>query len=124
MKMLIYPRYSLPFNGDDYPKLFQVKIVLLSLKLFFILTFASAQKYLDSLQQQLHKAKDDTTEVLALGALADYWGFIQFDSSINYARQTLDLSQKINYPYGKYLSNYSLFHAWNCKGDYPKALEA
>ena len=103
--------------------LFQTRIIVTTLNLFFILTFASPQKYVDSLQQELSKAKNDIEKILTLGSLADYWGFIQFDSSIFYARQTLELSQKVNYPYGKYLSYYSLFHAMNCKGDYPKALE-
>ena len=85
---------------------------------------ASAQQYLDSLQKQLGNAKEDTTKVLALGSIADYYGFIQFDSSIFYARQTLNLSEKLNYPYGRYLGYLSLFHASNCKGDFPKALEA
>jgi two-component system, NtrC family, sensor kinase len=85
---------------------------------------ASAQHYLDSLQRELSNAKEDTTKVLVLGSIADYYGFVQFDSSISYARQTLALSEKLNYPYGRYLAYLSLFHASNCKGDYPQALEA
>ena len=89
-------------------------------------TFASAQQnYLDSLQDKLsHSKNDDTTRVLALSSLADYYGFIQFDSCLFYATQTLKLSQKLNYIYGKFLGYLGTFHGLNSQGNYPMALEA
>ena len=89
-----------------------------------IITFASGQKrYLDSLHQMLSDGKQDTANVLVLSALADYYGFNQFDSSIHYARKTIDLSEKIDYPYGSFLGLRSLFYAYNCQGNYSSALE-
>ena len=78
---------------------------------------------LDQLHDRVNSPKEDTTKVLALNALADYYGFNQFDSSIFYARQTLDISEKINYPYGSFLGLRSLFYAYNCQGNYSRALE-
>jgi two-component system, NtrC family, sensor kinase len=101
-----------------------MKLLILTSLIVFLSGNASAQQYLDSLQKQLGNAKEDTTKVLTLGSIADYYAFVQFDSSSFYARQTVDLSEKLNYPYGRYLAYLSLFHASNCKGDYPKALEA
>ncbi|MEP6846507.1 MAG: hypothetical protein ABI861_10905, partial [Panacibacter sp.] len=93
-------------------------IVLVSL-------FATGQKrYLDSLYQLLNDGKEDTAHVLALSAMADYYGFNQFDSSIFYALKTIDLSEKTGYPYGSFLGLRSLFYAYNCQGNYSSALEA
>jgi two-component system, NtrC family, sensor kinase len=93
---------------------------------FFNLSVVTAQRsYLDSLKQQLDLAKDqDTSRVLALFSLADYYGFIQFDSCLFYAAQTSELSQKLNYPYGKFLGYWSTFHGLNSQGNYAKSLEA
>jgi two-component system, NtrC family, sensor kinase len=103
------------------------------MKFYFILilflssiVFTSAQQsnVLDSLQQELSKAKNDTSRVSALSSLADYYGFIQFDSSLFYAAKTSELSQKINYPLGSFLAYKSNFFAFNCQANYPRALEA
>jgi two-component system, NtrC family, sensor kinase len=103
-----------------------VKIFSLCLLLLFNVTSGSAQQhYLDSLRNQLNLAKgEDTSRVLALSSVADYYGFVQFDSSLFYATQILDLSQKINYTHGKILGYRSTFFAYNVKGNYPRALEA
>ncbi len=102
-----------------------MKYPLVVLIAVLITTFASGQKrYLDSLNQLLKDGKQDTANVLALSALADYYGFNQFDSSILYARKTIDLSEKVSYPYGSFLGLRSLFYAYNCQGNYSGALEA
>src|SRR5664279_5680504 len=96
---------------------------------FFFLTSVtstvSAQKtLLDSLSRQLIEApNEDTTRVLALSALADYYGFSQFDSSLYYANQASYLSQKLNYTYGLFRADRSIFFTLNCEGNYPSALE-
>ena len=92
---------------------------------FLILSFAVAQQTnLSRLQQKLSIAKnEDTIRVFALDSLAVYYGFIQFDSCLFYAAQTTELSQKLNYTYGRFLGYRSTFFALNCQGNYPKALE-
>jgi two-component system, NtrC family, sensor kinase len=97
---------------------------LLSLILFtsFSLT-ANAQQYFDSLQNTLKEANDDTSRILALAKLAEYYGFIRVDSTMFYAGQALDLSEKNNYPYGICVVQRSIFWAYNSQGNYPKALE-
>jgi two-component system, NtrC family, sensor kinase len=93
---------------------------------FLILTFASAQHtYLDSLKQRLsHSNNEDTARVSALFSLADYYGFLQFDSCLFYAAQTSELSKKLNYPFGKFQGYFATFHGLNCQANYPMALEA
>src|SRR5436309_1069427 len=100
------------------------KIIISIVLLSFLQPGFPQTKLIDSLKNQLLIVKDDTSKVLALGALADYYGFIQFDSSVFYGRQSLDLSNRINYQYGKLLGFRSMYFALNCQGNYPKALEA
>ena len=95
--------------------------------LFFLTPAFSAGQYnyLDSLRDNLiHSKKEDTTRALALSSLADYYGFIQFDSCLFYSAQTLKLSQKLNYTYGRFLGYLGTFHGLNSQGNYPMALEA
>ncbi len=83
------------------------------------------QGYLDSLHDQLNQAKkEDTTRVIALCSLADYYGFIQSDSCFFYASQSAKLSQKLNFIYGEYLTYLATFHGFNTQGNYPMALQA
>jgi two-component system, NtrC family, sensor kinase len=89
------------------------------------MTAPAQNHYLDSLELQLENSKsEDTFRVRALSTIADYYGFLQFDSSLLYATQVLRLSEKIKFSFGKYLGYRSMFFAFNCQGNYPKALEA
>ena len=103
------------------------------MKSFFLLfgfllidTIAAGQKtFSDSLHFQLSQAKkEDTNRVMALCALADYYGFIQSDSCFYYAAQSARLSEKLNYAYGEYFTYLATFHGFNTQGNYPKALQA
>ncbi|HMH34469.1 MAG TPA: ATP-binding protein [Puia sp.] len=97
---------------------------LFFLHVFFLFTMsARAQRFLDSLLTQLHNTKEDTEKINTIGALAQYYSFVRFDSSLYYANQAIDLAEKSNYPYGIYLADRSLFFANNVLGNYPKALE-
>ena len=55
--------------------------------------------------------------------LAGYYSTIQFDSTVLYARQTIDLAEKSNYNYGKFLGLLSICNANNVVGNYSRALE-
>jgi tetratricopeptide (TPR) repeat protein len=91
-----------------------------------VLSNASAQQtYLESLKQHLSDSKnEDSSRAAALFAVADYYGFLQFDSCLLYAAQTAALSKKLNYTYGKYLGYFATFHGLNCQANYPMALDA
>ncbi len=101
------------------------------LKILFLLLatccFAAAQQnhYLDSLRKILNsETKEDTFRVLALSYMADYYGFVQFDSSLFYANKEAELSDKLNFVHGKLLSYKSKFFAFNVTGNFPMALRA
>jgi hypothetical protein len=84
---------------------------------------ASAQPYFENLQEQVLQAKNDTSKVLALAKLAEYYGFIRTDSNLYYAQQALDLSARLKYLFGKCAAQRSIFWALNSQGNYPNALE-
>ena len=99
------------------------KGILIFLFFGFICNASGQIRRIDTLKRNLSLASNDTIRVLALSAMADYYGFIQFDSCLYYAKQTLDLSDRVNYPYGKYLGLRSMFFALNTQGNFPQALE-
>ena len=99
---------------------------ILSLTILFILSshFGKAQlDFLNGLYQKLNNSKEDTSKVLVMSDLADYYGFNQFDSCIAYSNKVVELSKKLDYPYGSFRGLRSLFFAYNSRANYPKALE-
>src|SRR5277367_754730 len=102
-----------------------MKQLFLLITFFLITNLAFAQvTYFDSLRQNLIRSnKEDTNRVIALFAVADYYGFIQFDSCLYYAAETASLSKKLGFKYGDYLGNRATFHGYNSKGNYPMALK-
>ncbi|HET7002196.1 MAG TPA: ATP-binding protein [Puia sp.] len=103
-----------------------MKLLFLLLAFLLMANVGSAQQtYVDSLHFLLNQAKkEDTTRVLALCSLADYYGFIQSDSCFYYASQATRLSEKLKYSYGEYWAHLATFHGFNTQGNYPKALQA
>ena len=102
-----------------------MKYIISILLVVIFQTVADAQHFLDSLRRQLDNARnEDTIRVRALGSLADYYGFLQFDSCLYYATRTADLSEKLNYPIGRFIAYRSRFFAFNTQGNFPRALEA
>ena len=92
--------------------------------LFLLLTVsASAQSRLDILHDQLRHQKEDSAKMKVTQQLAVYYSFIQFDSAVFYARQTLDLAEKLHDNYGKFNGLLSVLFANNTLGNYSKALE-
>ena len=93
--------------------------------LFFAgLQLSFAQQSLDSLRKQLDAAtKEDTNRVKALGAIANYYGFVQFDSAFFYAKKVAALSEKLDFEDGRLLSYQNRFFAYNVTGNFPMAME-
>jgi signal transduction histidine kinase len=100
-----------------------IKTLLLHCLLALIVLQVSAQHYYDGLHQQLKIEKDDTSKVLTLCDLAHYHAYTQSDSSQFYIDKAVELSEKINYPYGKLQALAAEFFAANFKSNYNKVLE-
>ncbi len=101
------------------------KYIVIILTILCSISSSAQRKFFDSLTEMLERSKgNDFSRVRALGEIADYYAFTDFDSCLIYSAKTIDLAKKINFPFGVYLGYYSRFHGMNCQGDYPKALEA
>src|SRR5689334_1059821 len=102
-----------------------MKSVLLYFSLLLMLQVSFAQQQpVDSLRRNLDAAtKEDTNRVKALAAVAIYYGFVQVDSALIYAKKVAELSEKLDYENGRLLSYQSRFFAFNVMGNFPMALE-
>ena len=69
-----------------------MKKLILLFVLFLVINPIFAQiTYFDSLKENLIQTqKEDTNQVIALFYVADYYGFIQFDSCLHYALRNED----------------------------------
>ena len=98
---------------------------IIILLLISSLTVQSQPSVLDGLRVEVNRSKPVSVErAAALGNLADFYAFLQFDSCIYYSSKTIELSTQLNFLYGMYLGYISAFHGMNCQGNFPKALEA
>jgi two-component system, NtrC family, sensor kinase len=77
----------------------------------------------DSLKIALEKMGDDTLRVRALLTLADYYYFKQPDTCLFYSTQALELSRKLDFPYGIQQSLLQQAEPLNFKGDVIQALK-
>ena len=84
---------------------------------------ARAQHFLDSLRNQYEKAADDTARIYGLYNIADYYAFVDFDSSQVYTEKALALCEKLKFQYGIFLVHHGEFFAYITRGSYPKAVE-
>jgi len=92
--------------------------------LFFLKTTTSlSQHYLDSLASGLRHASGSVDSVAALAKIADYYSFLNFDSSAYFSGRAIQIARSAHYLLGETLAYNSLFYAFNVKGNYPKALE-
>jgi signal transduction histidine kinase len=101
------------------------KIYFIFLIILHCLSGAAQHEFIDVLREKLvHAQGNDFAKVLALGDIADYYAFLQFDSCLIYSARTVELSKKINFTYGLYVGYMSTFHGMNCLGNYPEAMQA
>ena len=86
-----------------------IKSVLTGLIICISTHCASAQDYLQGLVRDLNAAKEDSARALVLDDLAFYYAFIRPDSTLYYARQAIDISEKIKFPPGVFYANRAIF---------------
>ncbi len=99
-------------------------IIFLSLFVFLIEVQSICQnKHSDSLTQTLASAKEDTSKVNSLISLARFYTFSYPDSGATFAKQGLQLAQKINYKSGEANCLSTLCLCSTFLGDYINALD-
>ena len=107
-------------------KVRSLKLFILLILLFFV-TISFSQKQgqtkLDSLLNELPKAKQDTNKVKILYGISGSYSTINLDKGIKYGEQALILATKLKWRKGiaKSLSNIGINYTY--KGDYQKAME-
>ena len=95
----------------------------LFLATMLVSTGVAQSKYTDSLNIELAKAKDDTSRVLILANLSYHHRYQNLDTAQVYAKQSLELTQKINFKRGESIAYQSIAVLYRLTGDYAKALE-
>ncbi|MFI5156953.1 MAG: ATP-binding protein [Chitinophagales bacterium] len=100
------------------------KAIFLILWISMLSSLGLAQSsYLDSLENNLKRAKDDTSRVLALVKIASYYAIIYPDSATYFGQQAIDLSLKLNYLNGVFRGYVTILFAINSTADYSKAMK-
>ncbi len=82
-----------------------------------------AQHFLDSLRDRLRQAKSDTDRIYALYDVADFFAFVDVDSSLRYSEKVIQQSDKLRFLYGRFYANHGIFNAYITQSEYPKAVE-
>jgi two-component system NarL family sensor kinase len=102
--------------------LLKQKTTALFLLIFFIyLNVASQlpQSQMDSLVNELAKAKEDTNKVNLLKTLANEIGYTDFNKALEYGQQGYELSQKLNYEKGMGIMAYIIGFTYTDLGNFP-----
>ena len=91
---------------------------------FFLVLFSSvrAQSIADSLKNIVSSAKEDTNKVNALILLSDEYRSSNINQSLEFAKQSLKLSEQLNFDRGQVSSNNAIGIANYFMGNYPQAL--
>ena len=92
------------------------------LVLLFGVCFSQGHK-VDSLRIELLNAQEDTSRVLILAELSDYYKFNKPDSCIFYGNKAIQLARQINFPIGELRAFQSIVVTYNKLGNISKALQ-
>ncbi len=99
-----------------------LKRFFLYLSFLLSVNWSFAQKFIDSLRNELAIAKEDTNKAFIYGLIATFHQFYQSDSNAYYAEKTKALSRKLNFTFGLYVAGTSEFYTAILRADYPKAM--
>ena len=99
--------------------------ILRSLFLILLLIFSVAHgqnTYADTLKQKIAVAKEDSNKVNLLAELSFYYTWSFADTSIFFARQALELAEKMNYEFGAAWASGNICRSLVVLGDFHQAL--
>jgi signal transduction histidine kinase len=86
--------------------------------------FARNRKMHDSLAQKFQVAKDDTSRINAMVAMADAFSFSEPDSALFYGLKALILARKIKFPKGEQWALFYIGFIHEGLGNFPEAMHA
>src|SRR5687767_2970848 len=92
---------------------------------YLVLNAATAQvPRLDSLLHRLHLDSEmDTSRVKTLNTLSEYYQWINFNQSLNYAGEALEIAESLSYPQGIATACFRQAHCYWALGDGDLAIE-
>jgi len=87
--------------------------------------YAQGQTLIDSLLKELPKQKEDTNKVNVLNSLSKFggWQIGNYDTALYYARNALQLAEKLGFKKGRANSYYNIGVVYYTQGNYPEALK-
>lgn len=85
---------------------------------------AQSNSEISELKEKIEKAKKDTIKVNLLGDLTYAYFYVKPDSSLYFAKEALELSEKLKWEKGVMNSYDDMGAAYKLMGNFPKALEA
>jgi len=95
--------------------------------IIFCVSFLSSrpqdQAYIDSLVQQLDRPLSDTSKINLLNKIAADLLYVNSDKILDFAKQALDLSEKLKYDYGKAIAYNNLGIYYRTKGIYDMSID-
>jgi tetratricopeptide (TPR) repeat protein len=99
------------------------KFTCLQLGVFIIISAFTQDNEVDSLKRILVSAKEDTSHVWVMLALARDYEYSKPDSAIHYAQQAVQLAKKFHFAKGEAKGLDEISYLLSQTGNYPKALE-
>ena len=104
------------------------QILLRTILFFFWLVFsrhasAQLQAKIDSMKLLLPTAKEDTNKVKLLSSISFSYKDLNAEEGLNYGRQAIELSEKLNWQSGTAKALNSVGHIYRVQRDYNQALE-
>ena len=100
-----------------------MKHVFLLLLICFSIQSVAQDFETDSLKALLQTSKEDTNKVWLLDALSERYSWTFADTAVMYAREELQLSQKLKFKKGEAYAMLDMGGAFTTLGNYPLALE-
>jgi signal transduction histidine kinase len=99
----------------------QTSLLVFLFTLVWLTAFAQHSE-IDSLKYELATARQDTSRVLIMAQLLDYYRLFKPDSAMKYGEQALSLSRQIKFPKGEAMALQAIAFVYRELGDLPKAL--
>lgn len=103
-------------------RLFSVYSILLLCLFVAFTSLARQASHIDSLEQELRTNHPDTMRVSLLTSLANSYMLVDFNKSLNYAKEAVSLADKINNPGAILRANRTMALVYMLGGDYTSAL--
>ncbi len=99
------------------------RLVFCAFFVFVAVTAVAQQSYIDSLKKEIAASKNDTTNLIRFGKIADIYSEINPDSSYHYAQKMQAITKKLHLRLEEAFALNQMGYALLNKGNWPPALQ-